>query len=138
MVLDGNHQITRTAVMQEEQSLTQAPERRGAKFVRTRSPLDNVISHSRAHVMHQQIRKEVNGLASQSHYVRPISSAGRVGFATPRVWNDCVWQSAQPTWLNSSLPCCALAVSGAGCGASTKRMNSVNISHAGMIFSGLL
>src|ERR1700753_3030779 len=52
------------------------------------------------------------------------------------VWNVGLWHRAQPVDVNSSLPCCALAVNAIGCGASTKRMNMVNISQAGMSFVG--
>ena len=45
--------------MQEENSLAQAPQRRGAELVWTRIPLSYAVREFSAHVMKSQIGKEV-------------------------------------------------------------------------------
>ena len=52
-------QIVRPAIMEKEYPLADAPERRGAKFIRTRRSLRDTVGKAGPHVMHQQIRKEI-------------------------------------------------------------------------------
>ena len=45
------------SVVQEENALAYAPERRSSKFIAAGAPLRNAIRQSRTHVVHQQVRK---------------------------------------------------------------------------------
>ena len=59
MGLDGIEQAAirrpRAAVVEEEDALANAPERRGAEFIRTGRALGDVIGQTSAHVMDEQI-----------------------------------------------------------------------------------
>jgi hypothetical protein len=59
MRMDGLNQICGPAIVQEEDSLAQAPERGGAELVASGSSLADVVRETRPHVVQDQIGKEV-------------------------------------------------------------------------------
>src|SRR5437899_1219511 len=63
---DGLHQVIRAAIVQEEDSLAEAPERRGPELVAPRNPLDDVVGQPRPHIVDQQVREEVDVLVPES------------------------------------------------------------------------
>src|SRR5580765_7559069 len=62
---DGRDQIGRPAVVQEEQPLTESPERRGPELSRSGLTLAYTVGQSDAHVVDDQIRKEVDRLVAE-------------------------------------------------------------------------
>ena len=56
--------------MQEEETLPQTPQGCGAKLIRPGVALDDIVSQCRPHVVDEQIRKQIHGLAAQSYGVR--------------------------------------------------------------------
>src|SRR5215469_18383259 len=59
VIHDRLDDVAGPAVMQKEHALSHTPQRRGAKFVRTRRALCDSIRKSRAHVMYHQIGEQV-------------------------------------------------------------------------------
>jgi hypothetical protein len=55
MQLNGSHNVIGAAVMQEEDPLTRAPQRRGAEFIALRLTLADAVRQSRAHVMQRKV-----------------------------------------------------------------------------------
>jgi hypothetical protein len=55
MRLDGFQQIVGATVVQEEDALTQAPQRSGAKHIAGRQALGDVVSEPLAHVMDEHV-----------------------------------------------------------------------------------
>ena len=60
MFADGVEEIRSTAIVEEEDALTEAPERRGAELVGTGSALRDAVGEICAHVMDEQIGEEVS------------------------------------------------------------------------------
>ena len=61
MVFDRDKQVVCAAIVQKEQTLSNAPKRRRAKFVWSGRPLNDVIGEEASHVMHQKIGEQING-----------------------------------------------------------------------------
>src|SRR5437763_17219188 len=59
MCLNGLDQIGRPAVVQEEDPLSESPQRRSAELIGSGRPLRDVIRQARAHMVDQQIGEEV-------------------------------------------------------------------------------
>src|SRR5258708_32842976 len=70
---DRNQQVRRSAIVQKEHALPNAPKRCGSECIGARTALDNAISQFRSHVMQQQIRVERS--------VAPVQS-GKIGLAS--------------------------------------------------------
>src|SRR5262245_30032861 len=60
MLKDGLKQIRRPSVVQEENTLTESPERSGSKLVGAGLPLDDVVCEFRAHVVQHQVGKQID------------------------------------------------------------------------------
>lgn len=61
VLLDGVEQIAGTAIVQEENTLAEAPERRRAELIGAGCALRNTIRKIRTHVMDEQVGKEIGG-----------------------------------------------------------------------------
>jgi hypothetical protein len=59
MLIDCVQEIGAAPVMEEKQSLADAPQRSGAKFVRPGGALDDVVSEPRTHVVHEEIGEQI-------------------------------------------------------------------------------
>src|SRR5437867_11899023 len=59
---DGLHQVSRAAVVQEEDPLAEPPEGRGPELVAPRNPLDDVVGQPRSHIVDEQVREKVDVL----------------------------------------------------------------------------
>lgn len=57
MIRDSGQKIGRAAVMQEEDSLTESPQRSGAELIAAGTALRNIVSQAAAHVMNLKIRE---------------------------------------------------------------------------------
>src|SRR6185295_18319629 len=68
MRANGCRQIRCPAVVQEEDPLTEPPERRGPEFPRARLSLTDTVGESEAHVVHQQVRIQPHRLIAQGGY----------------------------------------------------------------------
>ena len=53
--MDGGDKVGGTAIVEQEDPLAEAPERRGAEFVRSREPLVHAVREGGAHVMEGKI-----------------------------------------------------------------------------------
>src|SRR5215470_20450922 len=60
MLKDGLKQIRCSSVVQEENTLTDSPERSGPELVRAGLALDDVVREFRAHVVQHQVRKQID------------------------------------------------------------------------------
>ena len=56
---DGLDQVGSSAIVHEEDSLAQSPERRGAELVASGSSLADIVRETRPHVVQDQVGKEV-------------------------------------------------------------------------------
>jgi len=65
MRLDRLAQVRRSSVMQEEQPLSQTPQRGGAKLPGARLSLRDSVGQPWAHVMDQQVGEEIHRLVAQ-------------------------------------------------------------------------
>src|SRR5271170_2839054 len=61
MLFDGIEQVRRAAIVEEENALAEAPQRRGAELVSGRGALGDAVGEIAAHVMDEQIGEEVRG-----------------------------------------------------------------------------
>ena len=60
MLTYGLDDIVGPAVMKKEDPLADTPERRGAKFPTSSQALRHALGQSIAHVMHEQVREEID------------------------------------------------------------------------------
>jgi hypothetical protein len=63
---DGLNQIARTTIMQEKDALAQTPQRSRTKLIRPGGTLRYAIRQAGTHVVHSQIREEIDRLPIQS------------------------------------------------------------------------
>src|SRR2546428_10575924 len=63
--LDRHREVGGPPVMQEEDALSQSPQRRGAELPRTGLPLRDAVGQPHAHVVQQQVGKEIDLLTPQ-------------------------------------------------------------------------
>src|SRR5262245_22932066 len=99
MVEDGLKQIRRPSVVQEEDTLTDSPERSGPELVGTGLALDDVVCEFCAHVVQQQVGKQFDRPVLQN---RAEHDRGRL-----HLWR--MAQSAADTLKDNSSPLGALA-----------------------------
>ena len=59
---NGLDQVGRASIMQEENALSHAPEGSCTKLVRTRAALGDAVLESTAHVVDEEVRKQIHGL----------------------------------------------------------------------------
>ena len=59
MLFDGIEKIRGAAIVEEENALSDAPERRRAELIRPRASLGNTVSEACPHMVDKQIRKEI-------------------------------------------------------------------------------
>jgi len=62
VIADGLHEVGRPAVMQEEDALSDAPERSGAELVRAGATLRDAVGESFPHVVDDKVRVEIRRL----------------------------------------------------------------------------
>src|SRR5438552_10465628 len=62
---DRGHQVRGPAIVQEEDSLPEAPQRRSPKLPRARLSLADAVGQANTHVMDQKIGKEIHWLVAQ-------------------------------------------------------------------------
>src|SRR5437773_5134094 len=73
VALNGADQVLAAAIVQEEDPLSQAPQRRSAELVSTGPALTNVIRQDCAHVVDLKVAEQVGGCAAQTgRLIRPI------------------------------------------------------------------
>src|SRR5262245_27690734 len=88
---DGFKQIRRSSVMQEEDTLTDSPERSGPELVGTGLALDDVVCEVCAHVVQHQVRKQIDGPVLQNraeHYRRCLHLRRMAQSASDAFKND--------------------------------------------------
>src|SRR5580693_5296527 len=66
MLIDGVEQVIRTAIVQEEDPLTESPKWRGAELVARGAALRHAVSEIAAHVVHEQVREEIYVCVAQA------------------------------------------------------------------------
>src|SRR5262249_7983167 len=71
VILNRDHQVASSSVVQEEQALAQSPQRSSAEFIWPSRPLHDVVGQACAHVVNQKIRKQIHGLPTQCDGVWP-------------------------------------------------------------------
>src|SRR5580704_3920971 len=76
MRFDGLQQVAGAAVMQEEDPLTDAPQRSRAELIRSGATLVDSIRQVRAHVVNREIRERVE-LNSGQRSVNRVGTAAR-------------------------------------------------------------
>src|SRR5437763_974406 len=77
---DGLEQVAAAAIVQEENSLPDAPERRAAELIGTGIALDDVIRKPWPHVVYKQVREQVHGPVYEHRAVaRPTDSVRSTG-----------------------------------------------------------
>src|ERR1700723_2126688 len=62
VIADGLHEVGRPAVMQEEDALSDAPERSGSELVRAGATLRNAVGESFPHVVDDKVRVKIRRL----------------------------------------------------------------------------
>src|SRR5262245_42210713 len=65
MCQDGGHKVCRATVMKKEQTLAKPPERSASKFLGTRLALTDTVRETDPHVVHQEIRENVDLLIAK-------------------------------------------------------------------------
>src|SRR6516162_7518280 len=70
MCLDCLQKISRSAIVQKENSLAQAPQRRRPELIWSSLPLDDVVRQPGPHVVHQQIGEKIRRLVAQGRTCR--------------------------------------------------------------------
>src|SRR5580765_5991756 len=94
MITDGDQQIVGPPVVQQEQALTQSPERRRAELVRAGAALDDIVGKRGSHVMHQQVRVQIHRLSAQRHRMRTYLLSGKLRIhRTWRLEGGCMAQA---------------------------------------------
>src|ERR1700751_3151310 len=73
---NGLDQVGRATIMQEENALSRAPEGSCTKLVRTRAALGDAVLESYAHVVDEEVRKQIHCLIGEC---RTGSSGGPAG-----------------------------------------------------------
>ena len=124
MRLDSLNQVSRPTVMEEEEALSDTPQRSGPKLIGARPTLSDAVRESFAHVVDEEVGEEVRGLVGKRR-TRVRGRAARnhlAGGKRRRV----AW--AQPTFAKMALPFAADGVSGAGVGGASIRMKLANAS----------
>src|SRR5215472_1297823 len=83
MCLDRGHQVGCSSVVQEENPLAEAPQRRASKLSRAGLSLADSISKSVAHVVQEEVGEQVDGLIAK-RFDRGVTGreAGRVAERT--------------------------------------------------------
>src|SRR5260370_11536116 len=62
VISDGFHQVSRASIMEEEDALSDAPERSGSELVGAGPTLRNAIGQAFAHVVDNKVRVKMRGL----------------------------------------------------------------------------
>jgi len=116
---DCGQQVLSAAVVQEKDTLPEAPERRGAELVSACTALPDVVSQPCSHMVNLDIAEQV-GVGVTRLGVNRDGDVVRLA----------VWQTAQPTAVNRPRP---LAIDAAppgvvsdGVGGARRRMNIAN------------
>src|SRR6185369_6305136 len=65
VLADGALEVRGAPVVQEEDPLAETPQRRGAEFPRTRLALAYAVGQTVAHVVHQEVGEQVDGLLAK-------------------------------------------------------------------------
>ena len=65
VISDGLHEVGCSAVMQEEDPLSDAPERSGSELVGTGATLRDAVGESFAHVVNDQVRVKIRRLIGE-------------------------------------------------------------------------
>lgn len=65
VISDGLHEVGRSSVMQEEDALSDAPERSGSELVGTGATLRDAVGESFAHVVNDQVRVKIRRLIGE-------------------------------------------------------------------------
>lgn len=65
VVVDGFNEVGGASVVEEEDALADSPERRGTEFVGAGAALGDAVGETFAHVMHEQIGEEIDGLTGE-------------------------------------------------------------------------
>ena len=65
MGLNGGHEVAGAPVVQEEDPLTEAPQRSGAELIGSRQTLRDVVGKSRAHIVYEEIGEKVRGFVAE-------------------------------------------------------------------------
>ena len=62
VISDGFHQVGRPPIMEEEDALSDAPERSGSELVGAGATLRDSVGEAFAHVVHQKVRVKIRRL----------------------------------------------------------------------------
>ena len=62
VISDGIYQVGRPSIMEEEDALSDAPERSGSELVGARSALGNTVGEAFAHVVDEKVRVKIRRL----------------------------------------------------------------------------
>ena len=62
VISDGFHQVVRPSIMEEEDALSDAPERGGSEFVGTGATLCDAVGEAFAHVVNEKIGVKIRRL----------------------------------------------------------------------------
>ena len=75
---DGLNQVGRSSIMEEEDALSDAPERSGAKFVGPCASLSDGVSEAFAHVVDDEVREKIRHLIGERGAGAGRRSAGNL------------------------------------------------------------
>ena len=125
MGLDGGIQVRGAAIVQQKDSLSQAPQGSGAELVASSAALRDVVRQAAAHVMDLNIRERIH---------RGRCSATGTKFDAWVEPGVALWQVAQPTDLNREPPaeiadaetCCPFSTTPPAGGGARNRMKLAN------------
>ncbi len=82
--LNGLQQIIRASIVEEVNALPDSPQRRSPELIRSGSPLDDIVSQRRSHVVKRQIRIQIHRLVGQSSNGR-VSSSSATAYGTSSI-----------------------------------------------------